>query len=235
MQGANRPSGTTARWVMLLLSLGILLHPQAQAGTVVGTVKYLGKPPTPRKAAISQDTEICGTEKQSAYLVVGPDQGIQWAVVQIADLTGAKSSAEPPVVDQKGCDFAPRVVIVRPGEEVAILNSDGILHNVHTRSKENPAVNKAQPGFVKRMPLTFKHAEVIRLKCDVHGWMTGWIMVTDSPHASVTDGAGSFRLSDVPAGTHQLTTWHEKLGEQSQEITVVDGQESRVVFEFSRE
>jgi plastocyanin len=165
--------------------------------------------------------------------VVNGNQGVRWAVVQIASAGGAKSSAEQPKLDQKGCDFSPRVVIARPGEEMAVLNNDGILHNVHTYSEANPAMNMAQPGFVQTLPVTFGEAEVIKVKCDVHGWMTAWIMVTDSPYAAVTDDAGSFSLADVPAGKHRLTVWHEKLGEQQQEITVADSGQTEVTFEFS--
>ena len=161
------------------------------------------------------------------------DGGVKWAIVQVDGIGGATTSSTPPVMDQKQCDFTPRVVVARPGEEVSILNSDGILHNVHTRSEKNVEVNKAQPGFVKKMPLSFKRAELVRLKCDVHGWMSGYIMVTDSAHVAVTDDGGSFSLKDVPSGTHELSVWHEKLGQLTQQVTVTDGQETQVTFEFA--
>ena len=216
-----------------VLTLGVLLAMPVSAGTVVGKVTFNGEPPAPETIAVGQDTGVCGTEKQTADLVVGAGNGVRWAVVQIDGIGGAAADGEQTRLDQKKCEFAPRVVIARPGQEMAVLNSDGILHNVHTYSESNPPMNMAQPGFVQTLPVTFAEAEVIKVKCDVHGWMTGWIMVTDNRFAVVTDEAGSFSLDGVPAGTHKLTVWHEKLGEQSREITVADGGQTEVAFELS--
>lgn len=231
----QRPIGSTAArpaaW--LVLALVALIALPASAGTVVGKVTLSGTAPAPETIPVAQDAGVCGSEKKTADLVVGGDNGVRWAVVQIAGAGGAAASAEQPKLDQKECEFTPRVVIARPGEEMAVLNSDGILHNVHTYSESNPPMNMAQPGFVQTLPVTFAEAEVIKVKCDVHGWMTGWIMVTDNRFAAVTDEGGTFSLEDVPAGKHQLTVWHEKLGEQSQEITVADGGQTEVSFEFS--
>ena len=115
---------------------------------------------------------------------------------------------------------------------MAVLNSDGILHNVHTVSEKNPSINKAQPGFVKSLSVSFATPEMVRMKCDVHGWMRGWILVTDDP-AAVTDESGSFTVADVPAGTHEVTVWHEKLGRQTKEVTVAAAGETVVEFLFT--
>ena len=227
----NQSKSAVGRIVAVLAFSALITLPPA-AGTLVGKVKYDGTPPPPRTAKVEQNTEVCGTEQQSEFLIVGPDQGLKWAVVQVADVGGAQARPEPPKMDQNGCRFDPRVVIARPGEEMAVLNSDGILHNVHTVSEINTPINKAQPGFVKSLPVTFAEPEMVRLKCDVHGWMRGWIMVTDDP-AAVTDDSGSFTVVDVPAGTHKVTVWHEKLGRQTKEVTVADGGETEVDFLFS--
>lgn len=225
----------TATGVALGLMLGTVLAMPLSAGTVVGTVKFTGTIPPTETIAVAQDTSVCGTEQTSPELVVDSNQGLQWAVVQVSSARGATESPEQPKLNQKGCEFQPRVLVVRPGEEMAVLNSDGILHNVHTHSEENAPMNMAQPGFVQILPLTFDKSEVIKVKCDVHGWMTGWILVTDSRYTAVSDEAGSFSLADVPAGTHKLSIWHEKLGEQTREITVQDGQGTPVSFEFTGE
>jgi plastocyanin len=219
--------------VLLALTLVVLLAVPASAGTVVGKVTLRGEAPAPETFAVGQDTGVCGTEKQTADLVVGDGKGVRWAVVQIDGIGGATSDGEQTKLNQQECEFTPRVVIARPDEEMAVLNSDGILHNVHTYSESNPPMNMAQPGFVQTLPVTFAEAEVIKVKCDVHGWMTGWIMVTDNRFAAVTDEAGSFSLDGVPAGKHQLTVWHEKLGEQIREIDVADGGQTEVAIELS--
>ena len=219
-------------WALGTLALGSLVAVPALGGNVTGSVKFVGSMPAPESVAIGLDNEVCGTEQDVSDTVVGAGGGLQWAAVWISGLHGATVSPETPTMDQKGCRFSPRVVIARPGEEMAILNSDGILHNVHTYSEKNTAMNRAQPGFIKTMPLTFDQPEIIRVQCDVHAWMKGWIVVSDSPHVAVTDEAGSFSMEGVPAGNYQLTAWHGALGEQTQEVSVRDGEDTQVTFEF---
>lgn len=232
-QPASKRTKRTVFWTLTALAVGLTFVAPAGAGTIKGKVRFVGTIQAPETVTIEQDTQACGTSKDTGSIKTGAEQGLQWAVVQVAGLNGASADAEPPELDQNGCEFVPRVVIARPGEVMAVLNSDGILHNVHTYSEENPVMNLAMPGFVPTMPLKFDHAETIKVTCDVHGWMTGWIFVSDRQHAAVTDENGSFTLEGVPAGTRQLTVWHEELGEQTQDVTVQDGQETSVTFEFA--
>ena len=119
-------------------------------------------------------------------------------------MAGAKGAkpAKPAVLDQKGCEFRPDVLVMAPGE-MKILNSDGVLHNIHTFSTANPPINKAQPKFKKEMVEKFEKPELIKVQCDAHSWMLGWIYVTENPTA-VTDGNGAFKLENVPAGKHKV-------------------------------
>ncbi len=203
-------------------------------GTISGKVRFKGTPRAPEKKAVTKDTAKCGSETVSEDLVVGPDNGVRWAVLS---LNGAKAAGTKPaaggVLDQNGCRFLPHVSVVPKGEEFSVLNSDGILHNVHTYSQKNAAVNKAQPAFKKEMKLSFGEPEIITLTCDVHSWMKGYLVVTDSPYVAVTDEAGSFKIPDVPPGTYKLDLWHESLGRQTKDVTVKAGDETQVSFELA--
>lgn len=204
----------------------------AQTGTVSGTVKFARTPPAPKKITVTKDTAKCGNEKQSEELVVGPDKGIKWAVVSLIGAKMGKPS-EPPVLDQKTCQFKPHVVVVPAGGSLDILNSDGILHNIHTYATKNPTINKAQPGFKKKMTEKFAQPEIVKVTCDAHAWMAGWIVVADSP-TTVTDEKGSFKLANVPVGTYKLKVWHESLGEMTKDVTVKAGEEAKVTFELAK-
>jgi Carboxypeptidase regulatory-like domain len=119
-----------------------------------------------------------------------------------------------------------------PGE-IKILNSDGVLHNIHTFSTANPPVNKAQPKFKKEMVEKFEKPELIKVQCDAHSWMLGWIYVTENP-ATVTDGNGAFKLENVPPGKHKVEVTHPVLGKQTKEVEVKAGQETKVAFELKK-
>jgi plastocyanin len=204
----------------------------AADGSVSGKVKFKGNPPPVRKIKTATDTSVCGTEQQSEDVVVGVDQGVKYAVVRLIGVKGAGGATPSVALDQKGCKFVPHVLIVRKGKEFEIVNDDGILHNIHTHSTINPAVNKAQPGTKRSMPQKFDQTENIRITCDVHPWMRGWIVVAEDPFAVVTDDTGSFKLSNVPPGTYKLEVWHEKFGTQSKEVTVKAGTDSSITVEI---
>ncbi|MEE9231504.1 MAG: carboxypeptidase regulatory-like domain-containing protein, partial [Acidobacteriota bacterium] len=163
-----------------------------------------------------------------------PEQGLRWAVLSLAGADGIPAQAETaPTLDQNGCQFIPHVVVVQAGKELTVLNSDGILHNVHTYSKENAPMNKAQPGFKKKMKVKFDQAEIVKVACDAHPWMSGWIFVSENPFATATDESGSFELAGVPPGTYELRLWHESLGEQTKQVTVKAGGETKISFELA--
>ena len=199
-------------------------------GTIVGEVKVTGAPPAPKTIKVNKDNEVCGQEKKIAEVAVGAGNGLGNAVVSVTDAKGAKPASKP-ALDQKGCEFRPAVLVMAPGE-LDILNSDGVLHNIHTFSTANPSINKAQPKFKKTMTEKFEKSEVIRVQCDAHSWMQGWIVVTENP-AAVTDDKGSFKLENVPPGKHKVEVMHPVLGKQSKEVEVKAGQEAKVAFELA--
>jgi plastocyanin len=210
--------------------------PVSNGGSISGTVKYKGTPPTRAKLEVNKDTDVCGAggEKLSRELVVGADGGVQYAVVSIPGIAKGKPFADTkPVLDQKGCEYQPHIVLMPAGGELDIENSDGILHNIHTYSDKNPPVNRAQPKFKKSITETFKDPERIKLSCDVHGWMQGWLIVEDDPYYAVTDEKGAFKITDVPPGDYEVKVWQEKLGESTQKITVKPGADTVVNFELA--
>ena len=213
--------------------------PVANGGGITGAVRYVGPPPPRGTLEVTKDTAVCGaTAKLATDLVVGPSGGLQYAVVSLRGIAAGKPFDQtPPTLDQRGCEYAPHVVIVPAGRELTILNSDGVLHNLHTASLHpdaaaNPPVNRAQPKFKTSMTETFAAPEILRATCDVHGWMKGWIVVADHPYYAVTDAQGRFALSDVPPGDYQLHVWHETLGERSQPVSVAPGATTTVTAEM---
>lgn len=207
----------------------------ASTGSITGRVVLVGEAPKPRKIEIKKDTEKCGTEKLAEDLVVASDRGIKNAVVSLVGVKGQPPKLDQnPTLDQKGCVFTPRVLIVPAGTPVDILNNEGLIHNFHTHSARNPVVNKAQPRFKKIMTETFAQPEIFKITCDFHPWMLGWVVVTDSPYVVATDGGGTFKLPDVPAGTHTVEVWHETLGKVTKQVAVKAGEEAKVTFELTK-
>jgi plastocyanin len=203
-------------------------------GTISGAVKFKGNAPAPKKLEISKDTEVCGkTPKVDQSLIVS-DGNLANAVVMITDIKkGKKVDTKEVTLDQKGCEYQPHVLAFPAGSTVKILNPDGILHNVHSYSKVNSPFNVAQPKFKKTLEQKIEKPEAIQVKCDVHGWMEGWLVATPNPYFAVTDKSGNFKLTDVPAGTYNVEVWHEKLGKSSQKVTVKGKEDAKVNLEMA--
>jgi plastocyanin len=196
-------------------------------GTVEVDVKYNGAPQV-EKLKVNKDTEKCGNEATIEKVVVGGNKGLANAVASVPGAKGASKAKA--VVDQHGCKFVPHVVVMQPGE-LEIKNSDDILHNIHTYSTANPSINKAQPKFKKTMTEKLEKPEFVKITCDVHSWMLGWVAVVPGV-AAVTDKDGVAKLENVPAGKQKIEVWHETLGKQEKEVDVKAGQTTKVSFEM---
>ena len=159
---------------VLILCVSAVAYPyQAEevrdGGTINGFVKYGGIPPSPVQLAVTKDREVCGTAPvYDQSLVVGRDRGVANAVVIIADIARGESLKSEAAVqfDQKGCRYIPHVAVFPAGSTVVILNSDGILHNIHTESIANPVIDLAQPGFKKQIRVTIEIKNTVEIKKD---------------------------------------------------------------------
>jgi hypothetical protein len=200
-------------------------------GTVEVEVKYNGAPVV-EKIKVNKDTAKCGTEAVIEKVVVGGNKGLKNAVVSVPSAKGGTSAAKA-VIDQHGCKFVPHVVVMTPGK-IDIKNSDDILHNIHTYSTANPSINKAQPKFKKVMTEEFQKPEVIKVTCDVHSWMLGWVAVVPTSAFGVTNDSGAAKIDNVPAGKQTVEVWHETLGKQTKEVEVKAGQTTKVSFEMKK-
>src|ERR1700730_18648940 len=113
-------------------------------GKLSGTVKYSGTPPPPAKLEVPKDPEGCGKEKISPDLFVASDGGLANAIVTVRVAKGKPADTSKPIqFDQKQCEYHPHVLVVPAGATVEVINSDGILHNIHTFSTVNPPQNGA--------------------------------------------------------------------------------------------
>jgi len=206
----------------------------ATAGAIKGTVTLKGTAPELKKLAVTIDQYVCGKEKNPEELVLSPQGGIRSAVVWLdKPPAGASAAALAPTatMDQKECVFAPRVVVVPAGGKIDFLNSDRLLHNLHSTPSANPPFNRTQPKG-RTITIPFEKPEIIRVTCDLHSWMRGWVVVAEHPYYALTDGAGEFELKGLPAGRYTLKVWQERLGTVSKEVVVGDQDPTPVTLEM---
>ncbi len=209
-------------------------------GSISGTAIFLDEIPTRAPIEILKDKDVCAVKEHlSEALIVSADKGIKNVIVSIMEIEKGKKIVAPdsnPTIDQKGCTFIPHVLCITAGTTIDILNSDSVTHNVHTYPEENTAVNKAQPSSLKKISLEteFGEEDPMKIGCDYHGWMGGWIGIFEHPYFALTGDDGSFTISNIPPGAYEVKAWQEDLGELVKTISVKAGETTTENFEFKK-
>ena len=206
------------------------------AAAIRGVVLNAGPAPERKQIPINIDQYVCGKSRESEELIVGPSRGIRWAVVSLqAPPAGARSEppSKPVQMDQQQCVYIPRVVVVPVGGTVEFLNSDRLLHNLHSLSTENSTFNRTQPKG-RTIPMVFKKPEIVRIDCDLHTWMRAWVVVAEHSYYAVTGANGEFVLDNVPPGKYTLKIWQETLGTVTRDVTVGEQDTTGVTVEMGK-
>jgi plastocyanin len=202
--------------------------------TIRGSVKVEGKLPKPPPLQITKFKEVC-RDVPNESLLIGPGRGLRYAVVTLEGITKGKAVEKEAVheLDNLGCRFVPHVLVSTVGQFVVFKNSDPILHTAHALfTSGQPQFNIGlYPGRVSRKPLVTPG--VVKIICEVHPWMSAYIVVSDHPYYSVTDVYGDYLMSDIPAGSYRLKVWHETLGTQEKPLEVKAGSSNTVEFFLS--
>jgi hypothetical protein len=210
--------------------------PVGGGGTIAGKVVFNGAVPT-RKIIPNKDVEVCGGIREEPLIEVGPDKAVQNAVVYLADVAKGKAwpaTSKPPELDNLKCRFVPDVQVIRAGPLV-VINSDPVLHNTHGYYGKRTAFNMALPNQGQRIPTELTRAAPVKVDCDAHGWMEGWIYVVDNPYYAITGADGTFSIADVPAGTYKLVAIQSLTGPVEQSVTVAAGKPTNLTIELKKQ
>jgi len=213
----------------------------ATTGTLSGRVAFSGTPPTAAILKMASDpacVQESGPTLVSDAVLIGANGALKNAFIYVKDGLDAAYSFDvptsPAILDQKGCRYTPRIIGVRVGQPLEVINSDATLHNVHAMPMVNREFNHSQPIQGFRTTKTFTKPEAMVLfKCNVHAWMTAYVGVMAHPYFAITDDAGAFEIKNVPPGTYTIEAWHEKFGTQTAKVTLGDKQAQTVSFKFS--
>ena len=208
-------------WMASLLLLNLSARSEQAAGTITGLVT-VDVVPNIAMVPVDTDQAVCGDQVEDRAAVVEPSGGVANAVVVVA---GAQWTVDPapPVINNKDCYFEPRVQVAKTRSVATVTSEDDTLHTTHAyddraRTMFNIAI--PTPGLSIERPL--RRPGVVRVECDSHGWMRGWVYVTDDI-ATVSGSDGRFEIGDVPPGTYELKIWHERYGGATHTVTVVAG------------
>jgi plastocyanin len=205
-------------------------------GTLRGIVRFAGTAPQMKPITVSAEA-CCKTIPPLAEetAIVNPNGTLRNVFVYLEGAPQTDGTSLPAaLLDQEHCRYTPHVLAVQVGQPLRIRSSDPTMHNVHFNPQYNQACNFAMTSPGAEVRTTFDAPEMIRMKCDVHPWMTAWVGVFDNPYYAVTQEDGSFVIDKVPAGTYRLVAWHELYGQQDRTVTVADDQPIDAEFVFGK-
>jgi plastocyanin len=157
------------------------------------------------------------------------------AVVYIERIPGKtfEPLSEAVVLDQLNLKFVPKILPILAGTRVTFPNSDEIRHNVFSPGPAEKFNLGTYPSGTARHRI-FRTPGEVMLLCNVHAEMSAYILVLETPYFAATDGHGNFTISNVPAGTYQLKTWHERFKSKTLTVHVPETGSIRVEFELQK-
>jgi plastocyanin len=203
---------------------------------IVGTISLQGTPPPNPTINMGSDPYCMKLGAATTPPFVVSDGGLENVFVYVKDGLGTLKfpvPSTPVVLDQKGCSYSPRVFGIQVGQSLDIVNSDDTLHNVHAMPKANREFNRGQGLKGIKSTTTFTTPEVmLPFKCDVHKWMNAWVGVLEHPFYAISGKGGTFALAGLPPGTYTIEAWHEKLGTQTQMVTIGAKESKTITFAF---
>jgi plastocyanin len=223
----------------------------AAVGDFVGVITYDGPAPelpllVNQGDATAKDADVCAAhDVPDESLLVNTQAGNGLANVFVYLNKAPKGTqspvpTEPVVMDQKGCTYLPRAMLVRVGQTVLVKSDDAVPHNVHTYPERNSPSNAIVPPNDRGgLELVYNQYErsPVAVKCDVHTWMRAYQLVLDHPFMAVTDGEGKFEIRGLPVGTHKFRIWHERSDflERGYEIEIKAGKATEIALSFPAE
>lgn len=209
------------RTALLGASLAVLLHVDVAMASVIrgvlrvpaGSEKTSAVPnPYPGRAGSNPSPVLSrGALRDAVIWIEGaalPARGV--------DSPGAGLTGQ---LAQKDQSFSPRVVPVVAGGTIDFPNRDAIYHNVFSVSPAK-RFDLGKYGRGKSKSVRFDKPGVVKVYCDIHSNMEGFVIVVPNSWFARPAEDGSFFLPEVPAGSYRLVAWHPDYGTRALAVTV---------------
>jgi hypothetical protein len=208
----------------------ILTPSSAISGSIKGSALFLGKNIQLEPHKTGKYKKACGLTILDESMLISKGK-VKNVVISLHGKNLKRKTGEHKL-DQKKCRYEPHVIAMPVDSELKIHTSDPVNHNIHTYSFENDPMNIMFIPDQEEYSQEMEEAEIIKVECDLHSWMTAWVVVTPNGYSDVSSSDGTFLISNIPPGKYELTAWHETLGSQTKLVTVKD-KELNINFEFS--
>ncbi|NOZ54598.1 MAG: hypothetical protein GXP08_15935 [Gammaproteobacteria bacterium] len=211
----------------------------ANGGSIIGNVNFSGADPDPKIFTITKDNDTCGTGERKIDFVRVTNGALNDTVVYLKKVKSGKAfpaELNKREINQDKCNFAPFLSVMKNNNKLTVLNSDPVLHNIHTYELIGKArktvFNISQPPELTRINKTvkLKRGSAMKLECDAHDFMHGYVFVAKNPYFAIVKDDGSFVIDNVPEGEYNIAAWHGLLGEKKGKVTVTADSKTSIDF-----
>ena len=228
-----------ALFIALIVPTGASALAQMEQSVVTVHVLYRGTIPPPIDMTVTRDPEVCGTTVPVQSVTVhSPSGGLKNAVAMIEGLHAPEKEPvrmPPMVLSNSRCSFVPHVMTLQTGSPLEIHNLDPVTHNTHITNEVRTFINVAMVENSRPVVKTVAKPGLYQVQCDAHKFMRAYVVASEHPYFGVTDERGDTRILNVPAGEHDISVWHERLGQLQAHVTVPSNGEAAVTFEFRQD
>jgi plastocyanin len=137
--------------------------------------------------------------------------------------------SEPVVIVQNNEEFQPYVTAIVTGTRVSFPNRDKVQHHVYSQSKAKQFEIPLYRGEAKE-PVLFDQPGIVTLGCNIHDWMSAYVVVLATPHFARSGDDGLVPLAAVPAGRYRLEVWHPRATQTvTREVTITGDPTTQVI------
>ncbi len=231
----------------LILALGVAVPAMAyeavevnNGGSIKGKVTVAGKVPKDEIIKITEDQKVCGTSRPAHKYVISSKGEVQNVFVVVEDVKKGKAAPKQDlVIENEKCKFEPHVGVAYKGAKYVVKNEDPVFHNTKLLKMTGQTIyNLAFPkqGQVIEKPVKkpgFKPG-FIKMTCNAHKWMKGYVYNSEHPYVAITGKDGSFEIKDLPPGKYTLKIWHEGLGEQKKTVEVTAAKVAEITVQYTK-
>lgn len=220
-------------WVAVGLCFCMQNRAHGEEGVLEGVIRYTGDVP---RSAVKD-----GAGHQRNLLTVDrKTEGVRDVLVYLESpaVTADDRPKKSVVIDQLEHRFVPHMIAIREGQRVKFTNSDAANHNVRAVSLEERNTFNIYTGVGGEYEHVFyspRKSHPVRLSCDIHPWMTGWVFVFKHPYFAVSDEKGRFRIANLAAGDYQLVVRQPDVGYlRRMDVWIEVGKATKLEIEFAR-
>jgi plastocyanin len=161
-------------------------------------------------------------------------QALADMVVYLEPLEGQKleQSSKKVVVNQSGKSFSPYISVSQVNSEVDFVNQDDITHHIYSAGSDNKFSFKIRSGQTNTLAQFNQEAEVA-MGCNIHDWMSGHLLVVNTPYFTKTNAQGQASFDVASNGKYKIVVWHPQLQSENNRLIKEEAILNNSVFSFT--